>query len=59
VPALGGLSQRRFGSLKDVIPLTRTSSRLGILSMILCFALGIANIFTIFVLVLIISIICL
>lgn len=32
---------------------------LGILSMILCFALGIANIFTIYPLVLIISIICL
>ncbi|KAH8904266.1 hypothetical protein BR93DRAFT_134105 [Coniochaeta sp. PMI_546] len=32
---------------------------LGILSMILCFALGIANIFTIYVLVLVISIVCL
>ena len=36
-----------------------TSSRLGILSMILCFALGIANIFTFRILIIIFSVICL
>ena len=35
------------------------SSRLGILSMILCFALGIANIFTFRILIIIFSVICL
>lgn len=33
--------------------------RLGILSMILCFALGIANLFTFYVLIIILSAICL
>jgi hypothetical protein len=36
-----------------------TASRLGVLSMILCFALGIANIFTFYVFIIIFSVICL
>ena len=53
------LELHKMDDLKTAQEANRIYFRLGILSMILCFALGIANIFTFRLLIIIFSVICL